>query len=43
MEYSSTIKKKEILPVVRTWMKLEGCMLNEIAQTKTNTVYITFL
>lgn len=32
-------KKKEILPFVRTWMKLEGIMLSEIArQTKTNIV-----
>ena len=37
MEYYSTMKKKEILSFVR-WMKLEGIMLNEISQTKTNTV-----
>ena len=27
-------KKKEILPFVTTWMKLQGMMLNEIRQKK---------
>ena len=31
-------KKNEILPFVRTWIDLEGIMLNEISQRKTNTV-----
>ena len=31
-------KKKEILPFVTTWMDLEGIMLSEISQRKTNTV-----
>ena len=30
MEYYSTIRKKQILPFARTWMELEGIMLNEI-------------
>ena len=39
MEYYSVIKKKEILPLVTTWIALEGIMLNEISQIeKTNTV-----
>ena len=38
MEYSSGIKKdtKENLPIVITWMDLEGIMLREISQRKTN-------
>ena len=39
MEYYSVIKKNEILPFAITWMSLEGIMLSEISQTKTNTVY----
>ena len=31
-------KKKEILLFAATWMNLEGIMLSEISQTKTNTV-----
>ena len=38
MEYYSAIKKNEILPFATTWMELEGIMLSEISQTKTNTV-----
>ena len=30
----SAIKKKEILPVIATWMDLEGSMLSEISQTE---------
>ena len=37
MEYDSAMKKKEILPFVMTWMVLEGIMLSEISQRKTNT------
>ena len=33
-EYSSTIRKKEILPFVTAWMKLEGIMLSEISQKR---------
>ena len=37
MEYLA-IKKNEILPLVATWMDLEGIILSEISQRKTNTV-----
>ena len=36
MEYYSAIEKNEILPFAATWMDLEGIMLSEISQTKTN-------
>ena len=38
MEYYSAIKKNKILPFAATWMDLEGMMLSEIRQRKTNTV-----
>ena len=38
MEYYSAIKKNEILPFVTTWMELEGIMLSEISQRKTNII-----
>ena len=38
MEYYSAIKKKKNLPFATRWMNLEGIMLSEIRQTKTNTV-----
>ena len=34
VEYYSTIRKKEILPFVTTWMALEGIILSEISQTE---------
>lgn len=37
-EYFSAIKRNEILPFVTTWMDLEGIMINEISQIKTNTL-----
>ena len=37
MEHYSSITKKEILPFATTWMDLEGVMLSEISQRKTNT------
>ena len=37
MEYYSVIKN-EILTLSTTWMDLEGIMLDEISQTKTNTI-----
>ena len=37
MEYCSTMKKKEIQPLT-TWMELEGIILSEISQRKTNAV-----
>ena len=36
MEYSLAIKKNEILPFATTWMELEGIMLSEISQRRTN-------
>jgi len=38
MEYHSAIKKNKILPFATTWMELEGIMLSEISQRKTNTI-----
>ena len=38
MEYYSAIKN-EILPFAATWMDLEGIMLSEISQRKTNTIW----
>ena len=38
VEYDSAIKKNEILPFATTWMDLESVTLNEINQTKTNTI-----
>ena len=31
-------KKYEVLPFATTWVNLEGTMLNEISQRKTNTI-----
>ena len=39
MEYYSSVKKNEILPFVTTWMDLEGIVLSEINQRKTNTIW----
>ena len=36
MEYYLVIKKNEMLPFATTWMELEGIMLSEISQRKTN-------
>ena len=38
MKYYLAIKKNEILPFAATWMDLEGIMLSEISQRKTNAV-----
>ena len=38
MEYYLAIKKNEILPFATTWMELEGIMLSEMSQRKTNIV-----
>ena len=37
-EYSSAIKKNEILPLATTWMEPEGIMLSEIRQRKTKII-----
>ena len=36
MGYYLAIKKNEILPFATTWVELEGIMLSEISQRKTN-------
>ena len=36
MEYYSAIKKNENFPFAMLWMELEGIMLSEISQRKTN-------
>ena len=38
MEHYSVIRNNKILPFVATWMNMEGIMLSEISQRKTNTV-----
>ena len=39
MEYCSTTIKNEMLPFAATWMDLEGIMLSETSQRKTNSVW----
>ena len=39
MEYYLAIKKNEILPFASTWIQLEGIMLSEISQRKTNIIW----
>ena len=39
MEYYSTLRKKEILLFVTTWMDLEGIMLSKISQAKKDILY----
>ena len=38
MEYYSAIKRNEIELFVVRWMELEMIILNEVSQTKTNTI-----
>ena len=38
MEYSSAIKRMKFFPFAPTWMDLEGIMLLEVRQRKTNTI-----
>ena len=38
VEYNSAIETNEILPSATTWMELEGIMLSEISQIKTNII-----
>ena len=38
MEYYSTVTENEILLFAAMWMDLEGIMLSEMRQRKTNTV-----
>ena len=43
MEYSSAIKKNEILPFATMWIELEGIMLNEITRSKKDKYHMTSL
>ena len=38
MEYYSAIKNDKIVPFATTWMDLQGIMLSEISQRKTNAI-----
>ena len=38
MEYYSTIKKHEIMPIAATWMDLDIIILSEVSQRKTNII-----
>ena len=42
IEYYLAIKNDEILPFGTTWMDLEGIMLSEVSQRKTNTICFTY-
>ena len=39
----STVKNKEILPFVTTWMYLEGIILTKISQRKTNNYMLSLI
>ena len=39
MEYYSTIKKNEILPLSPIWMDLENIILSEISQMEKDKIY----
>ena len=39
MEYYLAMRKNEILPFATTWMELEGIMLSEISQRKTDIMF----
>ena len=38
MEYYLATRKNEIWPFAATWMELDGIMLSEISQRKTDTI-----
>ena len=40
MEFYSAVKKNEILPLVTTWLDLEGITLSEISQTEKDKYHI---
>ena len=39
MEYYVAMRKNEILPFAATWMELEGIMLSEVSQRKTDIMF----
>ena len=39
MEYSSAIRRNEIVPFAKTWMDLEMVIQNEISQKEKNVIY----
>ena len=39
MGYYLAVKENDILPFVTAWVDLEGVMLSEISQRKTNTIW----
>ena len=43
MEHYSAIKKDEILPLVATWMDLEGIMLSEVKSDAERQIPYDFL
>ena len=43
MEYYAAMRKKKILPFATTWMDLEGIMLSDISQRKTNIYDLTYI
>ena len=43
MEYYLAMRKKDILPYMTTWMDLEGIMLSEMSQRKTNTKCCSYM
>ena len=38
VDYYSAVKKNELMPFATTWMDLEGIMVNNVTQRKTNTI-----
>ena len=43
MQHYSAIKKREILPLVITWVDLEGTMLSEISQAEKDKYFMFLL
>ena len=43
VEYSSSIKKNEIMPFVATWMDLEIVILSEVSQTEKDKYHMILL
>ena len=38
VDYYLAVRKNELMPFATTWMDLEGIMLNNVTQRKTNTI-----